>query len=297
MVTATTNSGSAAVSLSVANAAGPLDLFKAIKYAQLVGLAEAVPTGTVVYKPGTLIPIAYGPMTATYTAVMTFFGNDLATEANPLRCEQIVSFGFVAQDSAGNVVVAIRGTEGIWEWVQDARFLALPCPILPGSGLSEDGFTQVYESLRVSQDAASDRLVAQLSTLAYPVAPTSLTICGHSLGGALATLFALDAAANAKFLPPTVYTYASPRVGDPQFASTYDQVVPNTYRVANRLDIVPKLPLPPLYEHVLGILDLNPGLGVRLDLACQHHLTTYLHLLSSKTGGPVLPLIAGCTPL
>jgi hypothetical protein len=88
----------------------------------------------------------------------------------------------------------------------------------------------------------------------------SLTICGHSVGGALATLLALDLAANAAapFNEPTVYTYASPRTGDATFVSTYNHVVPNTFRIANRLDLVPKLPLPPLYDHVLGLFELNP---------------------------------------
>ena len=75
---------------------------------------------------------------------------------------------------------------------------------------------------------------------------SSLTICGHSLGGALVTLLALDVAANTTFKNPTVYTYASPRTGDPSFASTYNQVVTNTFRIANRIDLVPKLPFPPL---------------------------------------------------
>ena len=90
------------------------------------------------------------------------------------------------------------------------------------------------------------------------------------------------------------WTFASPRTGDPSFADTYNQVVPNTVRIANRLDLVPKLPLPPLYQHVLGIFELNPMLKVKLDILCQHHLTTYLFLLSLQTGGTVLPLDQGC---
>lgn len=43
---------------------------------------------------------------------------------------------------------------------------------------------------------------------------------------------------------PTAYTYASPRTGDPAFVSTYNQVVPKSFRIANRIDLVPKLPFP-----------------------------------------------------
>jgi len=266
-----------------------------IQYALLVQAAEAVAPDQTVYTPGTAIPVSYGALNITYTAVATFYGNDLATEVNPLRAEKIVSFGFVCQDPSGNVVVAIRGTDGIFEWLQDGKFLAVKCPFLAGAGFTEDGFTDVYESLRETKDPASRRLVDVLGKLSYPKPPASLAICGHSLGGALATLLSLDVAANGHMLQPTSYTYASPRTGDHSFADTYNQLVPNTCRVANRFDLVPKVPLPPLYEHVTpNPFELNPKLEVKPDVGCEHHLTTYLFLLSKLAGGTVLPLNAGC---
>jgi hypothetical protein len=281
----------------VVPAAKPFAPATAIQYGILVQKAEAVPPGQTVYHPGDAINVAYDGVNVNYDVITTFYGNDLATDINPDRALSIVSFGFVAQDGGGNAVVAVRGTEGIKEWLQDAKFLAVKCPFLAGAGLTEDGFTAVYESLRVTQDPASKRLVDALPT-AFPKPVTSLTICGHSLGGALATLLSLDVAAHTGFGNRlTSYTYASPRTGDPSFADTYNQVVPDTVRIANRLDLVPKLPLPPLYEHVGQVTDLNPMLKVKLDILCQHHLTTYQHLLSQQTGGTVLPLDQGCAGL
>jgi hypothetical protein len=280
----------------MANPVPPVNLNTAILNARLVKLAEEVPPDQTVYKPGDVINVTYDAININYTVVTTFYGNDLATEANPARAQQIVSFGFVAQDPAGNAVVSIRGTEGTLEWVQDARFLSVKCPFLAGAGCTEDGFTAVYESLRVTRDAASTRLVSALPAMAFAKPVTSLTICGHSLGGALATLLALDVAANSRFKNPAAYTYASPRTGDPAFVSTYNQVVPTTFRFANRFDIVPKLPLAPVYEHVLGAFELNPMVKVKFDLLCQHHLTTYMFLMSLQGGGSVLPVDAGCIP-
>jgi Lipase (class 3) len=271
------------------------DLNVAIEYGILVKDAEAVPPPQTVYNPGAVINVTYGAINVNYDVVTTFYGNDLATDINPGRALDIVSFGFVAQDPAGNVVIAIRGTEGIKEWVQDAKFLAVRCPFLAGAGLTEDGFTAVYESLRIAQDPTSKRLVDALPGLPFLRPVASLVITGHSLGGALATLLALDVAANTALgTNLSAWTFASPRTGDPSFADTYNQVVPNTVRIANRMDLVPKLPLPPLYQHVLGIFELNPMLKVKLDILCQHHLTTYLFLLSLLTGGAVLPLDQGC---
>jgi len=80
-------------------------------------------------------------------------------------------------------------------------------------------------------------------------------------------------------------------------------LVPDTLRIANRLDLVPKLPLPPLYDHVLGLYDLNPvkfGISatvlVKCDIPCEHFLTSYLNLLSQLAGGKVLPLDTQCVP-
>jgi predicted lipase len=281
-----------------------MDLNVAIKFAQLVNAAYAIDPGNVTNSAGQSIS-AGG---TAYTVVTTIYANDLATEMNPLRGTNIVSIGFVLQAAgAGDVVIAIRGTEGIMEWIQDAKFGMVQCPFLTGAGNTEDGFTDMYSSLRVGSAAGSASLVSALATLAFPQAvnaATPVTICGHSLGGALVTLLALDVAANTIFKNPTVYSYASPRTGDGTFAAMYNHMVPATIRIANRVDLVPKLPMPPLYDHVLGLSEVNPvqllplppKILVSPTIACEHVLNSYLYLLSLGAGGAVLPLGAACVP-
>jgi Lipase (class 3) len=277
-----------------------MDLNQAIRYAQAVNAAYAVDPADVTNHASQ--NINGGGLN--YQVVTTIFANDLATDMNPERGKSRVSIGLILQSAAaGDVVIAIRGTEGIQEWVHDAEFLLVTCPFLPGAGHTEDGFTAVYMSMTTSLDPTSPRVTQALAGLNFPRPVTSLTICGHSLGGALATLLALDVAANTTLKNPAVYTYASPRTGGPQFAATYNQVVPNTNRIAGRLDLVPKLPLPPLYEHVLGLFEINsvklgipPKILVKPDLICLHILTSYLYLLSLQAGGAILPLQPACVP-
>jgi hypothetical protein len=279
-----------------------MDLNRAIQFGLLVKAAEAVPPANTANAAGQTIPAMYDPNNIGYKVVTTIYGNDLATDMNPGRGNQIVSFGFILKAPNNDVVITIRGTEGIWEWIHDADFFTVRCPFLAGAGSTEDGFTAIYNSLRVGVATTSARVVDALAALPFNQAANSLTICGHSLGGALATLLALDVAGNTNFKSPTVYTYASPRTGDALFAHTYNQVAPNTYRIANRVDIVPKLPLPPLYEHVVGLYELNsikltpPKFLVKCELACEHHMTSYLHLLSLLAGKTVQPLDAACVP-
>lgn len=275
-----------------------MDLNQAILYAQLVNAAYAVAPDSTANAAGQTVTVG----TATYDVITSIFANDLSTDMNPDRGKARVSIGLLLQASvAGDVVVAIRGTEGIQEWIHDAQFLLEPCPFMAAAGQTEDGFTDMYRSLRTGLDLASPTLTQALPKLQFPRAVTSLTICGHSLGGALATLLALDVGVNTAF-NPTVYTYASPRTGDPQFVSVYNHEVPNTTRIASRLDLVPKLPLPPFYEHVLGLNELNsvkltplpPTILIKPDLACLHILASYLYLLSLQAGGSIFALKQGC---
>jgi predicted lipase len=142
-----------------------------------------------------------------YTVVTTIYANDLATEINPSAGNDEVSIGLICQVAqAGDVVIAIRGTERILEWIHDAKFFQVPCPCLAGGGHTEDGFTAMYESLRTGAAASSPSVVSALATLPFPRPVSSVTICGHSLGGALATLLALDVAANTAFNNPACYT-------------------------------------------------------------------------------------------
>jgi pimeloyl-ACP methyl ester carboxylesterase len=277
-----------------------MDLTQAILYAQFVNAAYATDPTDVANHTGQTINVG----AANYQVVTSIFANDLATDMNPARGQTRVSIGLILQAAgAGDVVITIRGTEGIQEWVHDAEFLLVTCPFLPGAGHSEDGFTAVYMSMTTTLDPKCPRVTQALSGLNFPQPVTSVTICGHSLGGALATLLALDVAANTAFKNLVVYTYASPRTGGPQFAATYNQVVPNTNRIAGRLDLVPKLPLPPLYDHVLGLYEVNsiqlgipPKVLIKPELACLHILTSYLYLLSKQAAGAILPLQPACVP-
>jgi hypothetical protein len=277
-----------------------VDLNQAILYGQLVNAAYSILPGNTTNAAGQIVTVG----AANYQVVTSIFANDLATDINPTRGQSRVSIGLILQAAtAGDVVIAVRGTESVQEWIHDAEFILVPCPFLAGAGQTEDGFTAMFLSMTTSLDPSCPSVTRSLPTLTFPRPVTSLTLCGHSLGGALVTLLALDVAANSAFKNPTVYTYASPRTGDPHFAATYNQVVPNTTRIAGRLDLVPKLPLPPLYEHVLGFYELNsiklglpPQILVKPELACLHILTSYLYLLSLQAGGAVLPPEATCVP-
>jgi hypothetical protein len=282
-----------------------MDLNKAILYAQLVNEAYATPPNNLGNRAGDVVSAGLGAAKTSYVVITTIYANDLATQKNPARGQNQVSIGLVLQEQGGGeAVIAFRGTEGIKEWVIDANFGTKACPFLASAGQTEDGFTDMYESVAIGTDAGSPSLTSGLPNLQWKQRVETLTVCGHSLGGALATLATLDIAVNstAPFHDPTLYSYASPRTGDVQFATKYNQIVSNTFRVANDLDIVPQLPLFPPYEHVLGVFALKPfsvfppKFLIQPNPLCEHILTSYLYLLSLSAGGDPLPPANACQP-
>lgn len=231
-----------------------------------------------------------------YRVKKTLYACDIATDFDPTRpgTEGWKTMGIVAANDAdsNDVVIAIRGTLTVWEWLQDAKFLLRPFNRVSGGGLTEDGFTDMYYSMSfTASDCAGNfmqDLVAQLPSTA------NVTVAGHSLGAAVATLLAFDLGANTKFVP-TLYTLASPRVGDLIFSQVFNHVIPNAFRVANRLDVVPKVPPPLMYFHVGDETELIPGLSLKFDLGCEHHLTSYFNMLGSLIGQQAAyPIDADC---
>jgi hypothetical protein len=76
-------------------------------------------------------------------------------------------------------------------------------------------------------------------------ANTSLPIyvCGHSLGGGVATLAALDIVQSQAYpsASPIMYTYGGLHVGDETFAAGFAAGVQAAFRVVNLADFVPQL--------------------------------------------------------
>ncbi len=153
-------------------------------------------------------------------------------------------FGFALKptgdsDNALGNVIALRGTRSPFEWMIDALAFQIPYDLRDKSrGSVHAGFA-----------ALSFLLLAQLmSTLEIRFRflddAKETYVTGHSLGAATATLIAMDITEVRPGLGDGLhmYNFASPRVGDPTFKTTYEEAVPGSFRVVNYADVVPMMP-------------------------------------------------------
>ena len=192
----------------------------------------------------------------------------------------------------GILGVGFRGTSAAENWhtnvnldfTQDGEeFCALPC------GRVHDGFNHLYKLL--SEQGLAGKFAYAVNNYSIQ----KLLVTGHSLGAALATLFAYDIATTRYPLASKmqVVTFGSPRVGDAEFAQQYRNHVP--YTIAFRAncgtyDIITGVPLERIpvsapflfwatgYEHVYGEVDMNgdPQGWITLDNSRQMSLDGFI---------------------
>ena len=139
-------------------------------------------------------------------------------------------FGFVAQNkTSNNVFITFRGTQSIEDWMSNLSFPQVHHPW----GQVEAGFKNLYDQCSQATKAA----------VAAAVNAGAVVVTGHSLGSALATLAVADLVSAGAGPAPGMYNFASPRVGDPRFAESFNKNVLCKWRIANTEDIVTTVPL------------------------------------------------------
>lgn len=147
--------------------------------------------------------------------------------------------GFVAYNALMNEIgVSFRGSTNIPNWVSNINFFQTPWKQVPGAQVHR-GFLAAYTGVQSQVTSAVRGLLAN-----FPTARVLIT--GHSLGGALASLAAVDLkeqfGLNNNFI--TFYTYGCPRVGNQAFSDYVFRLFPDGghQRITHSSDVVPHLP-------------------------------------------------------
>ncbi|CAL0334437.1 unnamed protein product [Lupinus luteus] len=209
-----------------------------------------------------------------------------------------------------DIVIAWRGTVQNMEWVNDLQFILLSAPeVFPSSGFItglltdpkvHQGWYNIYTSSSerspFNKTSVREQVTSEVQRLVelYKGEEVSITVTGHSLGAAVATLNAVDIVANGynKGAPVSAFVFASPGVGDLNFKMAVSEFKDlRIFRVENVLDVVPKYP-------PLGYFNVGEGLMINTQkseylklpgtINSWHSLECYLHGVAGTQGASII---------
>ena len=146
-----------------------------------------------------------------------------------------------------NLIIVIRGTESLRDVLSDLNIIKQPlllnnCTTYPNV---HTGFLKQLNSVTFNIEKV-------ITEFKQEKPDGSIIICGHSLGGAIATIAATKYSLMFE-MPVYCITFGSPRAGDYKFAEIFNDTIISSIRIVNEDDPVPLVPLPFTYSHVNGI--------------------------------------------
>ena len=170
--------------------------------------------------------------TAKYAAEAYQDKNDSSSNGRRLIGNDNKVHGFVKYEENA-IIVSFRGTVDEKDWKINAKISKLHYQSCAGCKVHA-GFSSYYNSIQM-------QVLAKVSALSHAHPNSKVIVTGHSLGGALANLAAVELA-KAGYNTDLI-TYASPRVGNKQFSEYVDKTLSGlNLRVTYKNDIVTVTP-------------------------------------------------------
>jgi predicted lipase len=140
--------------------------------------------------------------------------------------------GFVGVlPSDKSIYIAFRGTRDLRNWMVNLNAFKTNYTLYPQCECEvHKGFYDALEKIK-------DQLIADVLALKQRYPTYKVKVTGHSLGAALAQLFAMNLIKLG--IDAAVYNFGQPRVGDVKYAMLVDQKLPQYFRVTHDRDTVP----------------------------------------------------------
>lgn len=188
------------------------------------------------------------------------------------------------------LVVSFRGSQAVYDWVKNLEATKTACPWSSldfRCGSIHLGFWRYYNVVRLSLFAKIGAYISPFSPYFYV---RHITVVGHSLGGAMATLHSFELMYAMRhnlfsFFSQVesigVRTFGSPKVGDALFTTAFNDLTQTSRRYVNHLgetedvDFVTTMPPDMLgFKHV----DQDVALSCTLNSSLKCHSITFAYL-------------------
>jgi hypothetical protein len=207
---------------------------------------------TLIYEFGTTIKRRYNTGSISYTnpvflkdVELTTHSKDLLQHIPDISSGMVTSFwnnrvsdlqaGITLSLSHRRITVVFRGSESLTDWLIDFRL----CRTEAEYGYVHSGF-----HYQLHHGGVGGEILDEVCKLKNTYPSFSIFVTGHSLGGALATLFSYELSVRLPTDNIQLINFGSPRVGDAIFQKNFDSKV-NLFclRVTNHRDPITVLPI------------------------------------------------------
>ncbi|XP_074269206.1 phospholipase A1-Ibeta2, chloroplastic-like [Silene latifolia] len=234
----------------------------------------------------------------------------------------------IARMGRRDIVIALRGTSTCLEWAENLRESLVPMQDNVDSkdqAKVECGFNSLFRTKGEHVPSLADSIVQEIERLisTYKGETLSISITGHSLGAALSLLAGNEINTRIPNAPQVaVFSFGGPRVGNRAFGDHINANNVKVLRIVNKHDLFTRVPgmflneeteqqlksnphvagaiqwldnMPWSYSHVGTELKVDtrtsPYLKPDADMACNHDLEAYLHLVDGflSTNCPFRP--------
>ena len=167
--------------------------------------------------------------------------------------DQNGSFAILAQND-NSLLLIFRGTEtgDKTDYLTDAKIIQRE---FADHGTAHSGFISALAEI---EDEISQAIQDAQEALERPI-----WITGHSLGGALSTLYGIKYPTKVS----GIYTFGAPRIGGKRLAESAKKLNTPLFRVIHDNDMIARLPTPPFYHHIGSTYFLTSSAELVVDPA------------------------------
>ncbi|ETW78687.1 Lipase, class 3, partial [Heterobasidion irregulare TC 32-1] len=148
--------------------------------------------------------------------------------------------GFIARDDTRKeIVVALRGSSSVTDFVTDAQILL---ENFQSNGTSPPAGTTAHSGFLNAWNSVASKVVSVVRSQLASHPGYTIVTSGHSLGGSLSSLAGITLQQNFPSSPIRTYTYGQPRTGNDKYAFWVNDIFgANAFRVVHTTDGVPTM--------------------------------------------------------